>query len=142
MDEIVSNYRKLRYFIKHANIPLNIKDIGIYRYGNNMAYITYKKNRICHSRWWNILDELLVWDTTKEGLYFWYEQHLKLLFYAMVVSDNNEHYFFNERIGFILENRFINDPQGAKIKSEFIKNCEKSNLIDKRFISGWREKMQ
>lgn len=135
MNEVILNYRKLRFYIKKSNIPFNIKDVGLKYYNDGKIAITFQDIPI--GRWWDILDDCLVWDKTKEGLYFWYEQHLNLVYYAMLVSDKNLESYFCDKIYHLLER--CPSYEGAKIKNDFIQQCEENKIIKKEIILKWKK---
>jgi hypothetical protein len=134
MNEVISNYKKLRFYVKNSNIPFDVKDIGIKNYNTNEIRITYKGWTL--NTWWDILDDCLVWDKTKEGLYYWYEQHLNLVYYAMLVSGENLESYFCSKISRLLER--CPSYEGAKIKTDFIQKCKENKIINKEIISKWK----
>lgn len=134
MNEVISNYKKLRFYIKNSNIPFDIKDIGIKNYNTNEIRITYKGWAI--NTWWDILDDCLVWDKTREGLFYWYGQHLNLVYYAMLVSDKEMIPYFRDKIAQLLERCAY---AASDIKFNFIKKCEEKKLIDEEIILKWKK---
>lgn len=134
MNEVILNYRKLRFYIKKSNIPFNIKQLGLKYYNNGKIEITFQDMPI--GRWWEILDECLIWDRCKEGFDYWYEQHLKLVYFAMLVSNEDLMPYFVNKISRLLC-RTLTDKE-SNIKFNFIINCEKNKIINKEIISKWK----